>query len=257
MRWKNQWPEREPRPKVKKLSNVEKKKILATFEQGIETSPVLSALDVQVYSRRGRFYFEKEWQISDELLEIETIGRVTPLAEADFGEDILLEVEKNKGNWYSVIQGTAEAIIKKIANDTKGTFHGLGVLNQNLSNMVTDLIQMEVEMQDELEFVYTETGTKCTTQEALFHFFGTPIDIIAEPRQWYIYHRTPTIVEVSEDRSSVLVQFTANSFSDSFGGRCLYVKKDNEWDIFIIKPNQSSNIITATTWLEKRNWEEW
>jgi len=38
----------------------------------------------------------------------------------------LLEAEKRKGNWYEVRKGFAKTLIEHIANDTKGSFHGLG-----------------------------------------------------------------------------------------------------------------------------------
>ncbi len=256
MRWKQRWPEKRVRPKVRSLSDVQKNQILEAFRQGIEASPVLSCLNIRVRLLRGRFYFERVRSIADEPAEVEVIARITPVA--DFQQDLLLEVEKRKGNWYQVAGGTTGEIISKIADDSQGTFHGLGTLNKNLSQMGGGLIRLDVEMRDNFEFIYAQTGVECTVQEALFHFFGVPIDIISEPRQWYVYHRKPEIVEVSKDRTKVLVQFTAESLSGSrFGGRCLYAKINDEWDVFTIKPNQSNSIPEAIKWLEKRNWEEW
>jgi hypothetical protein len=61
MGWKNCWPERQPRPKVKRLSKAQKDQILGTLSEGIGASPVLSALDIRVRAIRGRFYFERLW----------------------------------------------------------------------------------------------------------------------------------------------------------------------------------------------------
>jgi hypothetical protein len=102
-----------------------------------------------------------------------------------------------------------------------------------------------------------EESEECTFHEALFHFFGIPIDVMAEPRQWYIYHRKPQIIEVSKDRTQVLVEFTSYSMSGPISGICLYAVVDGEWDAFTIKPNQSGDIATAIAWLKKRNWQEW
>ena len=123
--------------------------------------------------------------------------------------------------------------------------------------LVGSLNRLEVKMLKDFRFVYANTGEVCTFHEALFHFFGVPIDIIAEPRQWYIYHRQPQIIEVSEDRTRVLVEFVAHGVYGSLSGVCLYAMMDNKWHAFTIKPNQSSDIATAVAWLKKREWQEW
>ena len=63
------------------------------------------------------------------------------------------------------------------------------------------------------KFVYADTGEGCSVQEALFHFFGLPVEVIAEPAVWYSYHRTPHNVEFSDNRTRVLVRFSASSWS--------------------------------------------
>ena len=45
------------------------------------------------------------------------------------------------------------------------------------------------------EFAYAETGKPCSVQETLYHFFGLPIHVIAQPSGWYSCHWTPRIVE--------------------------------------------------------------
>jgi len=186
---------------------------------------------------------------------VEVIGRATPLENAE--ESLLLEVEKQKGSWYEVVRGTAEKVISKIASDTKGTFHGLGALDESLRKAGGDAKRLEVKVLESFRFVYAGTGEECPFHEALFHFFGIPIDIIAEPRQWYIYHRKPQIVEMSEDRTRVLVRFSAHGIYGSFSGVCLYAIVDGKWDAFTIKPNQSGDVATAIAWLKKREWREW
>jgi len=255
MGWKRRWPERRPRPTVRPLSNEEREQIMDVFRKGIESSQVLSSLGIRVRALRGRFYFERVWQISDEQSEVEVIGRATPLENAE--ESLLLEVEKQKGSWYEVVRGTAEKVISKIASDTKGTFHGLGALDASLRKAGGDAKRLEVKVLESFRFVYAGTGEECPFHEALFHFFGIPIDIIAEPRQWYIYHRKPQIVEMSEDRTQVLVRFSAHGIYGSFSGVCLYAIVDGKWDAFTIKPDQSGDVATAIAWLKKREWREW
>ena len=65
-------------------------------------------------------------------------------------------------------------------------------------------------------------------------------------------------MEASEDRTLVLVSFTAMSWSgECFGGTCLYVKREDRWGAYTIRPNQSGSIATAKAWLAKRNWKSW
>ncbi|MBL7065749.1 MAG: hypothetical protein ISS49_16345 [Anaerolineae bacterium] len=255
MGWKRRWPERKPRPKVRTLSSGEREQILDVFRKGIDSSLVLSSLNIRVRALRGRFYFERVWQFPDGESEVEVIGRATPLENSE--GDLLLEVEKRKGNWYEVVRGTAKEVVGKIAHDTKGTFHGLGALDASLRKSGGSLNRLEVKMSEGFRFVYVSTGEECTFHETMFHFFSVPIDVIAEPRQWYVYHRKPQIVEVSEDRTRVLVQFTAYSMSGPISGVCLYAIVDDRWDAFTIKPNQSGDIATAIAWLKKREWQEW
>jgi len=255
MGWKRRRPKSRPRPQVRPLSNEERKQILNVFREGIKSSPVLSSLGIRARALRGRFYFERVWQFPDERPEVEVIGRATPLEKAE--ESLLLEVEKSKGNWYEVARGTAEEVVSKIASDTKGTFHGLGRLDASLREAGGRVERLEVKMLEDSRFVYTGTGEECPFHEAMLHFFGIPIDVIAEPRQWYIYHRKPQIVEVSEDRTRVLVRFTAYGLGGSFSGACLYAMVEDEWEAFTIKPNQSGDIATAIAWLKKREWREW
>ena len=90
-----------------------------------------------------------------------------------------------------------------------------------------------------------------------FHYFGLPLEVIAEPSVWYSYHRVPQIVEASKDRTRVLVRFTAASLTGSFGGTCLYAQRDGQWGAYPIRPSESRSMATAEAWLVKRKWEAW
>jgi hypothetical protein len=80
MGWKRNWPERKPRPAVKALSKKQKDEILSKLVGGIESSPVLSSLNIRAKALRGRFYIEQIWKNdSDEDVEYAIIGRITPL----------------------------------------------------------------------------------------------------------------------------------------------------------------------------------
>lgn len=256
MGWKRRWPERPSRPKMQQLSTARRDQILQALSHGVAASPVLSSLDIRVRTLRGRFYFERVWHDDNNYTETEVIGRITPLSSPK--NSLLLEVEKSKGNWFEVTRGAAKKLVGIIADDTKGTFHGLGALDKSLRKAGEGIHRLEVNMQDDVQFVYTSTGEACTVQEALFHFFTVPIDVIAEPREWYWYHRKPEIVEVSEDHTQVLVRFRSMSMAgESFGGTCLYAIQNKRWHAFRIRPNQSRDIATAIAWLEKRGWQDW
>lgn len=253
---RSDWPERPPRPKVQRLSPERKEAILATLAEGIETSPVLSALSIRASALRGRFYLERLWQEPGADPEIEVIGRITPLTKPKHA--LLLETEYRKGSWTEIARGSARKLIDRVAGDTEGTFHGLGVLHNSIRASEGGTERQAVEMQPDRQFVYTETGRKCSVQEALYHFFEIPIPVVAEPSKWIRYRRSPEIVEVNEDRSRILVRFSAESLSgDRFGGTCLYARVLGDWNAYTIKPNQSRSIASAEAWLEKRKWEGW
>jgi hypothetical protein len=177
------------------------------------------------------------------------LGRITPLA-----DELLLEVERR--SWNEIARGSAQKLIKAVANDTKGTFHGLGSLDHSLRKAGQGLTRLPMTVKDN-KFVYSGTDEGCTVQEAMFHFFGLPIEVIAQPALWYSYHRTPRIVEFAEDRTRVLVRFSAVSLSGSFGGTCLYAQRDGIWRAFPIRPRESRSIVTAEAWLVKRKWKAW
>jgi len=106
--------------------------------------------------------------------------------------------------------------------------------------------------------VYADTGEALSVQEALYHYFGVPICVIAQPAGWYFRHRTPYIVECSDNRTRVLVRFIASSWlGETFGGTCLYLKQEGEWKAYTIRPNQSDSIAAAERWLIKRKWRPW
>jgi hypothetical protein len=253
MRWgRDRFPEYVPRPKARRLTEKEKTNILAAMTRAVAASPVLSHIGVRVRALRGRFYVERE---SSEGEVANVLGRITPLLAAKGA--LLLEVERRIGSWYEVDQGSAPKLIKAIASDTKGRFHGLGSVDKVLRKAGKGLNRLLVKMKGKCQFVYAETGADCTAQDALFHYFGLPLEVIAEPAVWYSYHRTPRIVEFSKDRTRVLVRFSAASLSGTFGGTCLYAKRDGKWAAFRIRPSESRDIASAETWLVKRKWNEW
>jgi hypothetical protein len=232
MGWRKEWPKKAPRPKLKRLSNEQKNEILDVLKQGISASPVLGALGIRVKARRGRFYLEKPWYDSEEEAEVDIIGRVTPIA----GKKciFLLDAKKMNENWYEVMQGTLQEVLNSITNDTRGTFHGLGTLDKSLRKASNGSLRLKIEMHDRYRWIYADTGEECTVQEVLYHVFGVPIPVVAEPREWYVYHRKPKIIEVSEDHKSIVVEFTKIDmyYGQETGNTCIYKQQKGKWEIY-------------------------
>ena len=91
----------------------------------VAASPVLEGIGLQVRVQRGRIYLERRLGEGDEA-GVEAWGRITPLAGSNA---LLLEQERHRGSWCEIDRGSARKLIKTIAGDTKGTFHGLGALD--------------------------------------------------------------------------------------------------------------------------------
>ena len=220
----------------------------------IAASPVLTGLGLRVRTRRGRFYLERCYAAGGAEVTLPW-GRITPLAEPP---TLLLEQECGTGLWSTIAQGPGRKLTKVIASDTRGTFHGLGALDEALRAAGKGLVRLPVEREGGLRFVNAETGAAYSPQEALFHYFGLPLEVIVEPSEWYAYHRKPTLVEASPDRTRVLVRFGAMSSSgEGFGGTCLYACREGQWGAYRIKPSASREMVSAEAWLVKRNWKEW
>src|SRR3954466_6676874 len=185
MRWRRQhWRDRQPRPEARTLTDEEKTKLLAMMAKEVAASPVLEGLGLQVRVQRGRFYLERPLGEGDDV-GVEAWGRITPLAGSN---DLLLEQERRKGSWSEIDRGSAKKLIKTVASDTKGTFHGLGALDKALRRAGKGLERLPVKRAGKMEFVYAETGQACSAQEALFHDFGLPLHVLVEPSEWYSYH---------------------------------------------------------------------
>ena len=81
MRWRGRgdWPERAPRPKVRKLDAFEKDNFSKSIVKAIAASPILSYFRVDTRLLRGRFYIEWQWNPEDSDAETTTWGRITPI----------------------------------------------------------------------------------------------------------------------------------------------------------------------------------
>jgi hypothetical protein len=232
MGWRRPWPDREPRPKLKRLSKEQKDRILKSINLELSSSPVMVALNSKIRVLRGRFYVEKPIYIADEEDEKEIIARITPIEGKK--NPLLLDAKKADENWYEITRGSIKKVVDRIINDKRGTFHGLGALDDSLRKTEGSQKQNYIEMRENLKFVYLTNGEECTAQEALYFFFGIPIPLIAEPREYYLYNRNPKIIDVNKERTKVIVEFTKLDmyFGRKFGDTCMYKKEDGKWDIY-------------------------
>lgn len=248
-RWRGALTARAAPPQIENLSPAKRKCILDRLSSECARSPVLRALDVTLYTRRGRFYLDRRIAGPPEISF--TIGRITPLA----GTRTTLLLEKEYGDWKEIARGDAAKVMKVVTGDRLGRFHGLGALDAALR--ARGLERQQLRELPRGKFFYHD-GAEARPQETLYHVFGLPIPIIAQPERWYRRHRSPSIVEHDAERGRVLVDFLAASWQgESFGGRCLYARREDGWGAFTLRPQAGGSIAAAEAWLTKRHWEPW
>lgn len=221
MGWRSdRWKPYQPRPKVAKLSAEQLGRLRDTASRFVERSKVLSTLVERVDLTRARLYLWRD--------ETDLMARITPLSSATF----LLEAQR--GNvWFERARGTLRVVLGALERDRFGGFHGLGALAR--------------------EPMPGDSSVLATLHRA----FGVPLAVVAEPREWHALRRQPQIVEHDAERGRVLVRFSAIGPFGSFGGTCLYARRDGEWGCYAIKPSASTSLASAEAWLAKRSWQGW
>ena len=63
-----------------------------------------------------------------------------------------------------------------------------------------------------------------------------------------------SIIETAPER--VLVRFESFGPFGSFGGTCLYARRNGEWKCYYVRPNRSASIPLAEEWLGRKGWLE-
>jgi hypothetical protein len=238
---------RPQRPKRKALAAEDAKKMLKRAQKRIAASYVLSRMPVEARLLRGRLYVygpegddEGPW------------ARITPLAGSR--EKFLLDAPYGDG-WREVAQGSLSKTLRLIAEDDRGTFHGLGSVEKQINRAVESASQVTLAGR---KFVHADDGSPCTAAEVLHFYFGVPLHVAREPVIWYERHRKPSIVQFHVRRKRILVRFEQVSlYGERFGGTCLYAHVDGSWGAYGVKPSESRNIRTAEAWLIKTQWESW
>ncbi len=231
MSWSD-WPERTRRPSALKLNQEQATPILKALTNAIRKSVVLMELHHSIRFARGRFYLERmfNYGVSD---EVEVVARVTPLSDPP---GVLLLESGGSNHWHTIKQGKSVTISRTLTQQGAEILYGLGALDARLREDMKSHVKNErVIDRDNNEFCYHETGEPCSVQETLFYYFGLPVDVIAEPADWYAYQRHPGIVDVSDDGLAILVRFCAETISGStFGGTCLYLFREEQWLVYKI-----------------------
>lgn len=221
MRWRDRsWKPYQPRPKVAKLSAEQLGRMRDTVVRFVERSKVLNALVERVELTRGRVYVWRD--------ETDLMARITPLS----SETFLLESQR-RSSWSERARGTLRVVLGALERDRLGGFHGLGAL------------------------VGKSKAGDASVVRILHRTFGVPVDVVAEPRAWHAFRRHPEIAEHDAKRGRVLVRFFAVGSVGSFGGTCLYARRDGEWGCYIIKPSAAASLASAEAWLNGRSWEGW
>lgn len=121
MRSQRPWPERQARPEARTLTADEQMKLLGAMTREILASPVLTGLGLRIRLRQGRYYLECRYTEADTEVTV-SWGRITPLADPP---TLLLEQERGRGLWSEIARGSGSKLMRRIAGDTRGTFHGL------------------------------------------------------------------------------------------------------------------------------------
>jgi hypothetical protein len=221
MGWRDRgWTPYQARPKVAKLSPEQLTRLRDTAVRFVERSKVLSELVERVELTRGRVYLWRD--------ETDPMARITPRSSVTF----LLEAQRGNG-WSEHARGTLRVVLGALERDRFGGFHGLGALAKK------------------------PKAGDASVLATLHHTFGVPLAIVAEPREWHALGRQPEIAEHDAKRARVLVRFSAIGPFGSFGGTCLYARRDGEWGCYVIKPSAAASLVSAEAWLDKRSWQGW
>jgi len=238
------------RPKSRKLDAEDAKRMLQRAQKEIARSYVLSRMPVEARLKRGRLYIygpdgddEGPW------------GRITPITGSRDG--FLLDAPR-RDTWREIAQGSLPMTLRLIAQDDKGTFHGLGAIEKRIKRVRPGGEPAGHVILQGRKFVHRKDKSPCTVGEVLHWYFGVPLRVVREPVIWYERHRKPSLVEFELEQKRILVRFEQLSFSgELFGGTCLYAYVDGSWGAYGVKPSESDSIQKAEEWLVKKQWCGW
>jgi hypothetical protein len=148
--------------------------------------------------------------------------------------------------------------LRLIAEDERGTFHGLGAIEKKIRGMPPGAEPKDQVILEGRKFVHADDRSPCTVGEVLHWYFDVPLNVTREPVIWHERHREPSLVEFEVERRRVLVRFEQFSLQgERFGGTCLYAHVNGSWGAYGVKPSESGSIQKAEAWLVKKEWCGW
>ncbi|MEZ6087050.1 MAG: hypothetical protein R3C05_03250 [Pirellulaceae bacterium] len=203
----------------RELTNYERSQAERRIYGAIASSPVLRELEIG-YERDGNtFYLIRKGEP-----DRSPLARIRPSAK---GSSFVLEAPTDEG-WDFFGQGTPNRVIKLFCNDTLGTFHGLGSIDQTLRDIPFE--KLRVDRFSDRQFCFHETKKPCSVQETLYFYFGIPLEIVMQPEELYRRHGRPMLLAASDDESRILVRFChASSSNPSIIGYGYYALINDHW----------------------------
>lgn len=219
MGWRDRrWTPYQPRPKVAKLSTEQLGRQRDTAVRFIERSKVLSTLVERVELTRGRVYVWRD--------ETDLMARITPLSSVTF----LLEAQRGNG-WSELAAPFAPSSVLWSAT-------GLAAFT------------VSAHLRRSRKRAKRACWRPCTARSA---FRSTSWPSRVSGMRFGGDQRSPSRCQTGR----VLVRFSAIGPFGSFGGTCLYARREGEWGCYVIKPSAAASLASAEAWLNKRSWEGW
>ncbi len=223
-----------PPPESDELSNL--------FRRAIAASPVLSALGWTV-RRDGEGYSLEH--------KGEAMARVLP-----DGDALHIHVAGRAGWEERAACGSAREVVDLLASDGAGAVHGLGALDAMLRVHGVRRQEMCQADDDPGAWWYLDLapahGT-ASVPEVLYHAFGVPIPVIAEPRGWWRRFGRTAILD--QRPGAALVGFASEAAQT--GRQCLYAERNGAWGAYPVRPAEDARVDAAVAWLARRDWRPW
>ncbi|WP_145347117.1 hypothetical protein [Rosistilla ulvae] len=225
--------------KSRSITSVQRNAALRRIQDSVALSPLLTQLEVGVVQRGSHFYLEYDYAGVPL-----PVARITPMK----GSPAFALESEAADAWVLYGQGTPSRIVKLLCNDTLGTFHALGSIDQTLRNAhgkIPEIVQTTPRT-----FVYKDTRLPCSLQEALHFYYGIPLVVVMEPRAFYSQHAEPSLLETSDDNCQILVRFCSrNPARPQIVGHGYYRYLDGDWYGIGVPPEIANTLDEAEAYL--------
>ncbi|WP_145122371.1 hypothetical protein [Rosistilla oblonga] len=226
--------------KSRSITSAQRNLAMRRLQESVALSPLLVELGIVVAQRGSHFFLEFDYGGT-----AIPLARITPMKESPA---FALESEGDSG-WVLYGQGTPSRIVKLLCNDTLGTFHALGGIDQVLRNSAKKV--PEVVQKTPRTFAYKRTNAPCSLQEALYFYFGIPLVVAMEPREYYRQHAEPSLLETSDDQHQVLIRFCSrNPANPRILGHGYYRLLGGDWYGIGVPPEVANTLDEAEAYLK-------